>query len=138
LLALCDASLHHYQMRHLALAYCMITGFVVLGGCVQFGPQNPPLLVNVKSDGDNCRVTVQRVAQTPEFVRVSQAQLLEIGRQTKALRAVVIYDMNAKYKCIGAAILTLQQAGLAVDPALWDSRQVSKCPQWVGNGHQRT
>jgi hypothetical protein len=32
--------------------------------------------------------------------------------------------MNAEYKCIGAAIITMQQAGLQVDLAPWDSREV--------------
>jgi hypothetical protein len=30
--------------------------------------------------------------------------------------------VNAQYKCIGAAIITLQQAGSRVDLAPWDSR----------------
>jgi|tagenome__1003787_1003787.scaffolds.fasta_scaffold20988896_4 hypothetical protein len=111
-------------MRNLGLIFAMLAGLVVLGGCVQFRPDNPPLVVNVKSDGDNCRVTVQRehFAQPAVFVRVNQGQLLEIGRQTKPRRAIVIFDVNAHYKCIGAAIVTLQEAGLAVESAMWDSR----------------
>jgi hypothetical protein len=81
-------------------------------------------VVNVKNAGDECIVTVQRqhIAQDPDFVRVKQAQLLEIGRQAKSRRAIVVSDVKAQYKCIGAAITTLQQAGLAVDFAVWDSR----------------
>jgi hypothetical protein len=81
-------------------------------------------VVNVKSDRDQCRVTVIRNPYVPPlaFTRVSQEQLLRIGRETKSRRAVVVSDVNAEYKCIGAAIITLQQAGLSVDYAPWDSR----------------
>ena len=82
------------------------------------------MVVNVKSEGDQCRVTVVRnpYAQPLEFARVTQAQLLQFGRQTRSRRAIVVSDVNAQYKCVGAAIITLQEAGLLVDLAPWDSR----------------
>src|SRR5579864_5844591 len=110
-------------MRNLAIA-ALLTQVVVLGACVQVRSDDPPLVVNVKSAGDECRVTVQRAsfAQPFNFIRVNQAQLLQFGRETKSGRAILIYDLNAQYKCVGAAILTLQQAGLMVSPVVWDSR----------------
>lgn len=61
-------------------------------------------MVNVKNVGDEFMVTVQRnhVAQARDFVRVKQAPLLEIGHPAKGRRAIVVSDVNAQYKCIGA------------------------------------
>jgi hypothetical protein len=111
-------------MANLRLIIAILAAAIALPGCVQFGSNQPPLVVNVKSESESCRVTVERepFAQPLDFIRVSQAQLLDIGRQTKARRAIVIYDVNVPYKCIGAAIVTLQEAGLTVDAAVWDSR----------------
>ena len=82
------------------------------------------MVINVKSDGDECRVTVVRNAfvQPLQFTRVNQAQLLQIAQQAKSRRGIVVSDVNAQYKCMGAVIITLQQARLSVDLAPWDSR----------------
>jgi hypothetical protein len=105
----------------IALALC---GVAPLGGCIELNSNVPPLVVNVKSEGDQCRVTVVRnpFLEPLDFQRVDQAQLLQIARQTNGRRAIVVSDVSAQYKCIGAAIVTLQEAGLHVDVASWDSR----------------
>ena len=96
----------------------------IVGGCAQFSTSAPLLVVNVTSEGDACRVTV---AADPynhplAFTQVHQEQLKQIGRNTKRRRAIVVYDVMAKYKCIGAAIVTAQQAGLVVDAVPWNGR----------------
>ena len=107
--------------RTIALALC---GVAPLGGCIELNSNVPPLVVNVKSEGDQCRVTVVRnpFLQPIDFQHVNQAKLLQTARQSKTRRAIVVSDGKATYKCIGAAIVTLQEAGLHVDVASWDSR----------------
>ena len=94
-----------------------------LGGCVQFPSSAPPLVVNVTSEGEACRVTVATdpYNHPQAFAQVHQDQLLRIGRDTKSRRAIVVYDLKAQYKCFGAAIVTAQQAGLVVDVVPWNS-----------------
>jgi hypothetical protein len=101
-----------------------LSGAASLGGCVDFKTNGPAIVVNVKSEGDECRVTVTRnpYVQPLSFIRVTQAQLLQVGRETRSRRAIVVADVNAQYKCMGAAIITLQEAGLLVDFAPWESR----------------
>ena len=110
-------------MRKLLLPAALLTQLVV-AGCVQFRSSYPPIVVNVRTEANECRVTVARDPSTRplNFIRVNQAQLLQIGREAKSRRAIVISDVTAQYKCIGAAIITMQQAGLMVDFAVWDSR----------------
>jgi len=97
---------------------------LVLSGCVQNGDGDLPLVVNVRANGEECRVTVARPSsmQPPVFVTVHQQELLAIGRSERTRRAIVVSDLNAPYKCIGAAIITMQQAGKMVDLATWDGR----------------
>ena len=109
------------KLRTTAVA---LSGAALLAACVEMKAIDPPIVVNVKSEGDQCRVSVLRnpFVQPLVFARVNQRQLLQIGRQAKSHRAIVVSDVNAQYKCIGAAIITLQQAGSRVDLAPWDSR----------------
>lgn len=87
---------------------------VLLTSCMQLERGAPPLVVNVKRDGEACRVTV-------EGERVTSDRLLEIGRSATKRRSIVLYDKDTPYKCIGGAIFTLQRAGLTtVDAAMWD------------------
>lgn len=105
------------------LARLLSAGLPTLAGCIQLGGGQSPLLVNVKGNADECRVTVARdIAQASNFTRVSQPQLVDIARHAKSRRAIVVSDLHAPYKCIGATIITLQQAGLKVDLAAWDGR----------------
>jgi hypothetical protein len=94
---------------------CGLTSITLaLSACIQFRPSEPPLVANVRAEGQECRVTVNRQ-------RVTQNQLLEIARRATHRHGIVVYEGNAPYKCIGAAIITMQQAGLqSVDLALWD------------------
>ena len=57
----------------------------------------------------------------PVSVTVHQQQLLAMARFETTNRAIVVYDPNAPYKCIGAAIITMQQAGKIVDVVTWDA-----------------
>ena len=109
--------------KHHAIAL-LLCGVTALGGCVEIKSNVPPIVVNVKNEGDQCQVTVIRFpfTQPLDFQRVSQAQLLEVARQAKTRRAVLVSDVKAQYKCMGAALVTLQEAGLQVDLAVWDSR----------------
>ena len=97
---------------------------LTLSGCVQLGYGDPPLVVNIRANGEECRVSVARPSRTqpPAFTTVHQPELLAIAVSEKTQRAIVVYDLKAPYKCIGAAIITMQQAGKMVDLATWDSR----------------
>lgn len=123
-LARAGTSLHHRPMIKLSLFAAVVICGLFLAGCVQLSISDPPLVVNVKSNGDQCLVTVAPNAFTLPLVfsRVTQEQLLQLARQAKSRRGIVVSDVNAQYKCMGAAISTLQQAGLTVDFAPWDSR----------------
>jgi hypothetical protein len=101
-----------------------LVGAVLLGGCVSYTSSVPPVVINVTTEGEACRVTV---APDPfnhplEFTQVHQDQLRQIASKTTSRRAVVIYDLKAQYKCIGSAIITAQQAGLVVDAVPWNGR----------------
>jgi hypothetical protein len=111
-------------MRSAVLLSIVVTGLVVLGGCAQYPSTSHPIVVNVKSEGDVCFVSLARdpYARPLEFIRVHQDQLRHIRREVQTHRAILVYDVNAQYKCIGATIITLQQAGFDVDVAAWDSR----------------
>lgn len=117
-------SLHAPAMLKIAYLVLAFSGAGLLAACVQMRADDPPIVVNVKSDGEQCRVTVLRnpYSQPQSFLRVTQAQLLQVGRETKSRRAIVVVGGNTPYKCMGAAIITLQQAGLLVDLAPWDDR----------------
>jgi hypothetical protein len=97
---------------------------LTLSGCVQLGYRDPPLIVNIRANGEECRVSAARPSSTqpPVFTTVHQPELLAMAVREKARRAIVVYDLNAPYKCLGAAIITMQQAGKMVDLAAWDSR----------------
>jgi biopolymer transport protein ExbD len=106
-------------MRHAFLTALLL----IVGGCVQVGDTPSPLIVNVKADGDLCRVTAAiDISQAANFQRFTQHQLLEFARQANSRRAIIVSDQYVPYKCIGAVIITLQQAGKRVDVAVWSSR----------------
>jgi hypothetical protein len=109
------------KMAYLLVAF---SGAAPLSACVQIRADDPPIVVNVKSAGEECRVTVLRnpYSQPQDFVRVTHAQLLQAGRENKSRRAIVVVGGDTQYKCLGAAIITLQQAGLLVDLAPWNDR----------------
>jgi hypothetical protein len=82
--------------------------------CVPFGTSALPLVANVAVERGQCRVTVNSQ-------RVTQPQLLDLARKANTRRGIVVYAKDAPYKCLGAAIITMQQAGLqSVDVAMWD------------------
>lgn len=87
---------------------------LALSGCVPAVTGQPPLVVNVNASGSECRVTVDRV-------RVTQKQLLEMAHASPKRHGIIIYANNVPYRCIGAAIITLQEAGVqSVDAAAWN------------------
>lgn len=102
----------------------ILLAVLTLGGCVKLGSREPPLVVNVRASAEECRVSVARpsTTQPPVLATVHQQELLAIARSETTRRAIVVYDLSAPYKCIGAAIITMQQAGKTVDLAAWDSR----------------
>ncbi len=108
-----------WQMRSLLTA-----AVLALCGCASFNNSEPPLVVSVRARDDECRVAFARPSnvQPPKFMTVHQQQLLAVARSETTKRAVVVFDQTAPYKCTGAAILTLQQAGKIVDVVTWDAR----------------
>jgi hypothetical protein len=105
--------LHHGRM---ATARSIIPIALLLSSCAPFRSVQPPLVANVRAEGQGCRVTVDRQ-------RVTHRQLLDIARKATGRHGIVVYDKDAPYRCLGAAIITMQQAGLqSVDAAMWDER----------------
>jgi hypothetical protein len=75
--------------------FAVLLGFLALGACVRPMPvQSSPIVVNVKSLADECRVSVapDPVSQALNFVRVDRAKLLQMGRQARSRRAIVAFD----------------------------------------------
>ena len=86
-----------------------------LSACISV-QSGTPIVLSVKAEGDGCRVTV-------DGARMTSDQLLTLGRGSPNRRAIVLYDKSTPYKCTGAAIVTLQRAGLvSVEAAMWDDR----------------
>ncbi len=105
---------HEVSMRKLLLVGVMSAGAALVAACLQKRQSSPALVVSAKGNGDGCRVTV-------DGERVTSERLLEIGRSSARRRAIVIYDKDTSYRCVGGAVFTLQRAGLAsVDAVLWD------------------
>jgi hypothetical protein len=51
---------------------------------------------------------------------VTQKQLLNIARRAPGRHGIIVFALNTPYKCIGAAIITMQEAGLqSVEAAPW-------------------
>lgn len=101
------------RMRKLRL-FGLLSFGALLVACVQPRQSSPVLVVSVMRGGDGCHVTVEGESVTSE-------RLLDIGRSSPQRRAIVIYDKDTPYKCIGGAIFTLQRAGLtSVDAVMWD------------------
>jgi len=87
---------------------------LVLSGCVQTSLGQPPLVANVSAVGEECRVTV-------DGQLVSQKQLLDISRRSAGRHGIIVFALNTPYKCIGTAIITMQEAGLqSVQAAAWN------------------
>jgi hypothetical protein len=103
-------------MRKLLWAGLLVRGTMPLTACIQVQSGAPPLVVIAGGQGEGCRVTVNGE-------RVTGDQLLALGRRAPGRRGIVLYDKDTPYKCTGAAIITLQRAGLtSVDSAMWDDR----------------
>jgi hypothetical protein len=102
-------------MKRLFLLGTLTGAGLLLASCIGFRERKPPLVVNVKRDGDGCYVTVGGE-------RVTSDQLKEIARNSVSRRGIVVYDRDTPYRCIGGAIYTLQLGGLTpVDAAEWNA-----------------
>jgi hypothetical protein len=69
-------------------------------------PKGEPLIVETAVSPGGCKVSVNHE-------RVTSQRLLRIASSGAYTWGIVRIQRNAPYKCIGAVILTLQQAGLA-------------------------
>lgn len=72
-------------------------------GTEQGGPQS--LVVKIQQVNDACYVTL-------DGLNVTFDALKERAKRERHRPAVIVYDKDAPYKCIGAAIITLQEAGV--------------------------
>jgi len=81
-----------------------LTMLVALGdGAQRVGQQL--MTVTVERDGQGCRFTLNGAHVTSDV-------LLDSARKQRDRRAVIMYDKDAPYRCVGAAIITLQEAGV--------------------------
>ena len=88
----------------------------LLASCASLRQDEPLLVVTAQRDGDGCLILV-------DGERVTSDQLLEVAAKAQKRRAIVLYDKNTPYKCIGGSIFALQRAGLRyVDAAMWGGR----------------
>ena len=67
-------------------------------------PKGSPLIVQVAAHGTDCQVTVGHE-------RVNSQRLSQIALAGTHSWGIVEMERDAPYKCVGAAIITLQQAG---------------------------
>jgi hypothetical protein len=75
-----------------------------------------PLVVNVQGEGTGCYVGVNGAKVTSE-------RLVQIARAERNRRAIVVFAKDAPYKCVGSAVVVLQQGGIAkIDVAPWFGR----------------
>jgi hypothetical protein len=87
---------------------------LLLSSCIPTVSAQPPLVANVRAEGETCDVTV-------EGRRVTQKQLLDIARTSPGRHGIIVFAVDTPYKCIGTAIITLQEAGLhSVEVAAWN------------------
>ncbi len=101
-------------MTKLLLGAVLIGAAVLAASCIHRSPGEPPLVVNVRRDGQGCRVSV-------EGDQVPSERLLEIARTSGKRRGIVVFEKDTPYRCIGGAIFTLQRAGLSpVEAVVWD------------------
>ena len=64
-----------------------------------------PMVVTVQQVGNACYLKLNSAHVTFDV-------LLKSARRQRGRRAVVVFGKDAPYKCVGAAIITLQQAGV--------------------------
>ena len=104
--------MHNAGVKKLAL-FGVIVEAALLASCASLRRDEPLLVVTAQRDGDGCLILV-------DGERVTSDLLLEVAGKAKKRRAIVLYDKNTPYKCIGGSIFTLQRAGIApVDAAMW-------------------
>ena len=69
-------------------------------------PKGEPLIVETAASAGTCEVSVNHE-------RVTSRRLLQIASSGAYTWGIMRVQRDAPYKCVGAAILTLQQAGFA-------------------------
>ena len=103
-------------MKNLAGLGVLLGASASLTGCAAAAPVAPALVVGIQREGEGCLITV-------DGQRVTSDQLMAIGRSSRSRRAVLVGDKYAPYKCIGATIITLQQAGFReIDSSIQERR----------------
>lgn len=94
---------------HCAAVGKFLFGGVVVGAILRIfsctpEPKGSPLIVEAAADGRDCHITV-------EHGRVTSQRLLQIASAGSHSWAIVRMERDAPYKCVGAVLITLQQAG---------------------------
>lgn len=101
-------------MNRLLIAGMVAGVGAALVACVSIDPGDPPLVVSISHDGEICRVIVSGE-------RVTSDRLTKVSRATRHRRAIVIYNKETPFKCVGGAVYALQRGGLAkIDAVIWD------------------
>jgi hypothetical protein len=90
-------------MIKLFFAGGLISVLLNVFGCTP-EPKGAPLIVETASSSRDCRITVNHQ-------RVTSQQLLQIASHGTHTWGIVRMERDAPYKCVGAVIITLQQAG---------------------------
>lgn len=108
--------LHEGRVNRVSLLGVLAGGVTLTASCMHVPGESSLLVATVKRDGDRCRVSV-------EGEQLTSGQLESMARGAKKRRAIVIYDTDTPYKCVGATVYSLQRGGVAVvDLAMWDGR----------------
>jgi hypothetical protein len=63
------------------------------------------LLVKVQQVGEGCHITLNGVHVTDDV-------LLQTARRERVRPAIITYGKDAPYRCVGAVIIILQEAGV--------------------------
>ena len=83
----------------------VVSAFLGVFSCTP-EPKGSPLVVEAAADGNSCHITV-------DHQQVTSQQLLQIASAGKHRWGLIRMKRDLPYKCVGAVIITLQEAGFS-------------------------
>ena len=84
---------------------------VLCSFCLSACGQTPPLQVDASGRGQDCSLRLNGVELSRDALRLDRLQAMRANHGNKA---VVDFDLETPYRCIGGVIFDLQRAGFQV------------------------